>query len=222
MRTTAINCWLFDHYGAMLNPIGRCRVWLDLHIMRLRWRWHVTGRQWIKRGFDVVVCASVLVVFSPLAGLIALLLKLKDGSPVLVAQTRVGKYGREFNLYKFPPTQTPRRFLLDELPQFYNVLKGEMSLVGPRPALPGEVARYTLADRRRLAVAPGITGLWRIGEGSAIGFSSQVNLDLHYIESQNFREDVIILLKTIPGMLSGKGACGNENATRQSCRIICG
>ena len=100
-----------------------------------------------------------------------------------------------------------RRFSLDELPQFFNVLIGDMSIVGPRPPVPREVALYSLADRRRLAVQPGITCLWQIGGRSEIDFSGQVNLDVQYIEEQNVWSDIAIVVKTVPAVLSGRGAC---------------
>jgi exopolysaccharide biosynthesis polyprenyl glycosylphosphotransferase len=100
-----------------------------------------------------------------------------------------------------------RRFSLDELPQFFNVLRGDMSLVGPRPPTPREVACYTLADRRRLAVKPGITCIWQVSGRSQIDFSGQVKLDVHYIETAGFWVDVKILFQTVPAVLTGKGAC---------------
>lgn len=100
-----------------------------------------------------------------------------------------------------------RKFSMDELPQFFNVLKGDMSLVGPRPPVQREVALYTPADRRRLAVKPGITCIWQISGRSEIDFSGQVKLDVDYIESQSFATDLKILFKTVPAVLSGKGAC---------------
>lgn len=99
-----------------------------------------------------------------------------------------------------------RKYSLDELPQFYNVLAGHMSLVGPRPPVPREVALYSLADRRRLAVKPGITCLWQVGGRAKIDFSGQLALDVRYIESRSLREDFKILCKTIPAVLSGDGA----------------
>lgn len=99
-----------------------------------------------------------------------------------------------------------RKFSFDELPQFYNVLRGDMSLVGPRPPVPREVARYSLADRRRLAIKPGITCIWQISGRAEIDFAGQVQLDVRYIESSSLRQDIRILLKTIPAVLSGTGA----------------
>src|SRR5207244_9972491 len=99
-----------------------------------------------------------------------------------------------------------RKFSLDELPQLYNVLIGDMSLVGPRPPVPREVARYTLADRRRLLIKPGITCFWQISGRSEIDFSGQVQLDVNYIESLSFWTDMKILARTVPAVISGKGA----------------
>ena len=99
-----------------------------------------------------------------------------------------------------------RKLSFDELPQFFNVLMGDMSLVGPRPPLPREVALYSAADRRRLAVKPGITCLWQISGRADIDFSGQVRLDVSYIENQNFWKDVQILVLTGPAVISGKGA----------------
>jgi len=108
-----------------------------------------------------------------------------------------------------------RKSSLDELPQFWNVLAGDMSLVGPRPPVPREVALYSQADRRRFLVKPGITCLWQVGEREGglleigdrnrIDFPEQVSLDVRYIESQNFWKDVAILVKTVPAILFGKG-----------------
>ena len=99
-----------------------------------------------------------------------------------------------------------RRLSIDELPQLLNVLKGEMSLIGPRPPLPSEVSEYSLEDRKRLNVIPGITCFWQISGRSEIPFKQQVELDLQYIKSRNFFTDIKILLKTIPAVFSGRGA----------------
>jgi exopolysaccharide biosynthesis polyprenyl glycosylphosphotransferase len=99
-----------------------------------------------------------------------------------------------------------RKFSFDELPQFFNVLIGDMSVVGPRPPVPREVALYTLADRRRLAVLPGITCLWQISGRSQIDFHGQVELDVRYIESRGFWNDLRIISKTVPAVLAGTGA----------------
>ncbi len=99
-----------------------------------------------------------------------------------------------------------RKLSIDELPQLWCVLKGEMSLVGPRPALPKEVAKYSLSDRRRLDVKPGLTCIWQVSGRGDIPFDRQVLLDVQYIESQSFWVDLILLAKTVPAVLIGRGA----------------
>jgi lipopolysaccharide/colanic/teichoic acid biosynthesis glycosyltransferase len=99
-----------------------------------------------------------------------------------------------------------RRTSLDELPQLVSVLRGDMSLVGPRPPLPEEVALYGADERRRLAVVPGLTGLWQVQGRSLLGFDRQLALDLEYIERRSLRLDLSILLRTIPAVLSCRGA----------------
>jgi lipopolysaccharide/colanic/teichoic acid biosynthesis glycosyltransferase len=105
--------------------------------------------------------------------------------------TRIGKFIRKFSI--------------DELPQFFNVLKGDMSLVGPRPPLAEEVALYTLDERKRLHVVPGITCIWQVSGRSDIPFKQQVRLDLDYIQTQGFWMDLRLLLRTVPAVLLGKG-----------------
>ena len=99
-----------------------------------------------------------------------------------------------------------RKFSIDEMPQLWNVLKGEMSLVGPRPPVPGEVAKYTVEDRQRLLARPGLTCFWQVGGRSEIDFAGQVRLDLAYIRAESFALDVKLLMQTIPAVLLGKGA----------------
>lgn len=230
------------HFVAALTLSGR--LWLNVHARWRCWLWRmaVNGAGTAKRAFDVVGSLAALILLGPLFLLIGCLIQTEDGGPVIFAQTRVGKFGREFKMFKFRSmrpdaearleevlvqnhhkegvtfkikddprlTRTGRwlrKFSFDELPQFYNVLKGEMSLVGPRPPVPREVALYSLADRRRLAVKPGITCFWQISGRADIDFSGQVKLDVKYIESWNFMTDLKILAMTVPAVLSGKGAC---------------
>ncbi len=99
-----------------------------------------------------------------------------------------------------------RRFSIDEMPQFLNVLAGDLALVGPRPPLPDEVAHYSLSDRKRLQVKPGLTCLWQIQGRSDIPFEELVSLDMQYIRSQSIWNDLVIIMKTIPAVLLGRGA----------------
>jgi lipopolysaccharide/colanic/teichoic acid biosynthesis glycosyltransferase len=236
-----IRDFLHRRYGATQTRWGRCRLAALTWRKRLSWRWQVSGSVRLKRWLDIVGSAAAIVVLSPLLLLVALLVRM-DGGPAVFAQTRVGKYGREFKMFKFrsmcmnaearlkellsanahgegvtfkiknDPRITKigkwlRKLSLDEVPQFFNVLMGDMSLVGPRPPVPGEVARYTAMDRRRLTVNPGLTCIWQISGRSEIDFSGQVRLDVRYIENQTFWRDVRILAKTVPAVIAGRGAC---------------
>lgn len=241
MSEREMNYLVMNRLGSGVSRFRRCGVKTRVRRQRLRWQWQVKKDHWIKRWFDVVFSACVLIALSPLFLLIAILIKL-DGGPVIFSQIRVGKYGRHFKMYKFrsmcmdaekkfaelmaknqhregvtfklkdDPRITRvgrllRKLSFDELPQFYNVLKGDMSFVGPRPPVPREVALYSPSDRRRLAVTPGITCIWQISGRSEIDFSGQVALDVRYIESQSFWVDLKIAAKTVPAVLSGRGAC---------------
>lgn len=173
--------------------------------------------------------------------ILAILIKLDDPrGKVFYSQTRLGKDGRHFQMWKFRSMVTGadkmvdkllekndvdgamfkikrdprvtrigrviRKYSLDELPQFYNVLRGDMSLVGPRPPLPREVAKYTEYDRQRLTVVPGVTGLWQISGRNELSFDEMVALDIQYINHASVLEDLKILLKTIFVVVHPTGA----------------
>jgi exopolysaccharide biosynthesis polyprenyl glycosylphosphotransferase len=195
-----------------------------------------------KQLIDSVGSLVLLVLFSWLFALIALLIKLTSPGPVFFRQERSGINGRPFTLYKFRTmvtnaeqlkhelaamnemdgpvfkvTNDPRvtrigkflrKYSLDELPQLYNVLRGDMSLVGPRPLPVDEVKRfYDLAHRRRLSVKPGLTCLWQIsGRNNLSDFKEWVRLDLDYIDNWSLWLDLDILLRTVPVVLAGTGA----------------
>jgi exopolysaccharide biosynthesis polyprenyl glycosylphosphotransferase len=241
MTNAELDGLLIKRFLQTQNFSGRMRLKIATRWKQISWRVIVSFAFVLKRAFDVIASFLFLIVFSPLFLLIATLIKLEDGGSVFFPQTRVGRFGREFKMWKFrsmcveaeakmkellaqnqhkdgvtfkiknDPRITStgkwlRKFSLDELPQFFNVLIGNMSLVGPRPPVPREVALYTLKDRQRLAITPGITCFWQIGGRSEIEFSGQVRLDLRYIESQSFWLDLKILMKTVPAVLFSKGA----------------
>jgi lipopolysaccharide/colanic/teichoic acid biosynthesis glycosyltransferase len=179
-----------------------------------------------KRVFDFAAASALLLLFSPLLLIIAALVRLDSSGPVLFRQQRVGKGGRPFQVYKFrtmlqgapayskSPTVSsdPRitslgRFLrrssLDELPQLLNVLKGEMSLVGPRPEMPFLVETYSARQRQRLQVLPGITGLWQLSADRAFLIHENIQYDLYYIRHRSFFMDVAILLHTLVFAMRG-------------------
>jgi len=238
----SLSSFLERRFALAQHPAGRLCLFLHVQQQRLRAFWLANASNILKRSFDIISSSVLLVLISPLFLLIALLVKIEDGGPVLFAQVRVGKFGRQFKMYKirsmcldaeqrlkellkqnhhaegvtFKIKDDPRitrvgnwlrKFSFDELPQIWNVFIGNMSLVGPRPPLPREVNKYSPADRRRLAIKPGITCIWQISGRSEIDFSGQVQLDVNYIESQSFWTDVKILTRTVPAVLSGKGAC---------------
>jgi lipopolysaccharide/colanic/teichoic acid biosynthesis glycosyltransferase len=99
-----------------------------------------------------------------------------------------------------------RKLSIDELPQLWNLVEGSMTLLGPRPPLPSEVARYGTRQRRRLEITPGLTCFWQVGGRSDLSFEEQVELDIQYVDRATLRDDLVVLLKTIPAVLFGKGA----------------
>jgi len=126
------------------------------------------------------------------------------------AQNQHGADGVTFKM-KRDPRITPigrfiRRFSLDELPQLWCVLRGHMALVGPRPPLPAEVARYGLMDRHRLSVKPGLTCIWQVNGRSEIPFDQQVQMDIEYIQEPSLGADIKLLAKTVPAVVKGRGA----------------
>jgi exopolysaccharide biosynthesis polyprenyl glycosylphosphotransferase len=197
-------------------------------------------RQVVKELFDRGMAAIALLLLSPLMIAVALVIRLSDRGPALFTQTRVGRNGQSFRIYKFRtmvvdaearlaeliPTndfdgvlfklrRDPRitaigarlrKWSVDELPQLINVVKGEMSLVGPRPALPSEAAKYADHVRRRLVVKPGITGMWQVNGRSDLSWEDTVRLDLRYVENWSFALDLQILWKTISVIVRGSGA----------------
>jgi len=128
----------------------------------------------------------------------------------IAAQNQHGKDGVTFKM-KHDPRITPigrfiRRFSIDELPQLWCVLTGDMTLVGPRPPIPSEVAQYTLRDRERLTVVPGLTCFWQVNGRSEIPFDQQVNMDIDYIHRRSLWTDIKVLFKTVPAVVFGRGA----------------
>lgn len=182
----------------------------------------------LKRGFDLVFSSLALVFVAPLMFVIAVVIKLDSKGPALLKQERIGKGSVPFEMYKFrtmvnePSPFGPKplscddpritrlgRFLrrssLDELPQLVNVLKGDMSLVGPRPELPFLVARYEPWQWQRLDVLPGITGWWQVN-GRKQPMHDHIEYDIYYVENQSFLLDLRILCKTIGAVTKGEGA----------------
>jgi sugar transferase EpsL len=187
-----------------------------------------------KRIFDLVLAILVLVVFAPLLALLAICVRLRIGSPVLFCQERPGFHGEPFTLLKFRTMTTScdaggnllpdaerltgfGRFLrstsLDELPEFINVLRGEMSLVGPRPLLMQYLPRYTPEQARRHDVKPGITGWSQVNGRNDITWEEKFAFDVWYVEHQSLALDARILLRTIWRVLTREGIASSGHAT---------
>ncbi|WP_286138251.1 sugar transferase [Bacillus sp. AFS055030] len=194
-----------------------------------------------KRLMDLIGAIFGLLLLLPVFIVVAIFIKVEDPKgPVFFYQTRVGKNGKEFKMYKFRSMVTDaeerlkellkynevsgamfkmkddpritrigkfiRKTSIDELPQFINVLLGDMSLVGPRPPLPREVDEYTDYDKQRLLVTPGCTGLWQVSARNSVGFDEMVQLDLQYIRERSFLFDIKIIFKTVLVLFGSKDA----------------
>ena len=206
---------------------------------------YVAIKRLAKRAFDLVGSIILIVFFIPHMSLIALLIKMADGGPILFAQTRIGRNGRRFKCLKFrtmvihaeealqtyfnrcpearqewietqklriDPRVTPigrflRKTSFDELPQLFNVLAGQMSLVGPRPIIEEEIPRYGDKILAYMTVRPGLTGLWQVSGRSNCTYEERVALDARYISEWRLRTDFVILLRTVPVLLSQDGSC---------------
>lgn len=227
---------MFNRY-VVGNPLFVARAAKHAALWRLS---RVDPTAAAKRALDVALAGTALALLAPLFLGLAAAIRFESAGPVFFRQTRVGKDGKSFRIFKFrsmyrdaearraallatsdregvcfkarrDPRITQvgrllRRFSLDELPQLLNVLKGEMSIVGPRPALPEEVAAYHARARRRLTVRPGITGLWQVSGRADIGFDKMVDMDIAYAESRSALLDILLILLTVRAIVTGRGA----------------
>ncbi len=188
----------------------------------------------MKRFLDIVLAALALVMLSPLLLATALAVRLRLGEPVLFRHVRPGQHGRPFTLLKFR-TMTEardaagkllsdadrltflgrflRRFSLDELPQLWNVLRGDMSLVGPRPLLMQYLDRYSAQQARRMLLKPGITGWAQVNGRNALSWDEKFALDAWYVDHQSTWLDLRILVLTLARVLTGQGISQDGHAT---------
>lgn len=187
-----------------------------------------------KRLFDVVVSAIGLVALSPLFAVLAAIVRVMLGSPVVFRQARPGLHGRIFTMYKFRTMTDSRdaegkllpntarltrlgRFLrassLDELPELWNVVKGDMSLVGPRPLLPKYLPLYTERQKRRHAVRPGITGWAQVNGRNAINWGEKFEFDVWYVENHSFLLDLKIIWLTLFKVVRSEGVNAGKSVT---------
>jgi lipopolysaccharide/colanic/teichoic acid biosynthesis glycosyltransferase len=188
----------------------------------------------IRRALDIVIAFVGSVFSAPLIVLLALAIRLESRGHPIYRQARVGRDGEQFSICKLRTMvdgaeftgaglairegdervtrlgSLLRRYSLDELPNLWNVLRGEMSIVGPRPTLPGQVAQYTARQRGRLAVKPGITGWAQVNGRASLPWSERIELDLWYVEHRSLRLDLQILTRTVHMVLSGSGLYKGE------------
>ncbi len=199
----------------------------------------------LKRILDLTVAVPALVVLSPVLAACALAVRLSSSGPVFFRQARLGLGGAAFHLLKFrsmrhncPPLRNPdgsaftgeddprvtrvgrflRKTSLDELPQLINVLRGDMSLVGPRPDLVDQIRYYSEAEKRKLEVKPGITGLAQISGRNSITWERRKALDVEYVRRRSFRFDLVILARTIPYVVLRKDI--HDDGRRSSSTAI--
>jgi exopolysaccharide biosynthesis polyprenyl glycosylphosphotransferase len=216
-----------------LRPLGRYPVMCVEPVTS-------TWRSVAKRAFDIVAASFGLLITAPVLAVAAVAIRLTSGKGVLFTQTRVGRNGQPFTVYKLrtmvhgaesmlpelmsqneaagpmfkmardPRVTTVGRFLrktsIDELPQLFNVVKGDMSLVGPRPALPHEAVQWNDDLRERLRVKPGMTGNWQVNGRFTASMEDYQRLDLYYVDNWSLVTDLIILAKTLPAVLRRNGA----------------
>jgi lipopolysaccharide/colanic/teichoic acid biosynthesis glycosyltransferase len=187
------------------------------------------GRKGLPRALDVLIAAAVLVLAAPLIAIAAIAIRLDSSGPAIYRQRRVGEGGMAFDLFKLrtmvqgadpvgvgtivrenDPRVTRvgamlRRFSLDEIPNFVNVVRGEMAIVGPRPTLEAQVELYTPRQRRRLEVKPGLTGWAQVNGRVALPWEERIELDVWYVENRSPVLDVRILGRTLRLLVTGRG-----------------
>lgn len=190
-----------------------------------------------KRLFDIVFSFLALVILSPVLLVVAILVRIKLGSPVIFKQERPGKNEKIFKLYKFR-TMTDKRdkngkllpdekrltkfgrrlrsTSLDELPELFNILKGDMSFVGPRPLLVEYLSYYTKLEHRRHEVRPGLTGLAQVSGRNSLNWEQKFTLDIKYVDSVSLKNDLMIIFKTIAVVFKGSGVSDGKSKTMTS------
>lgn len=188
----------------------------------------------LRRGLDILIALPAAILTAPIVAALAAAIRLESPGHPIYTQTRVGRGGRPFQIYKLRTMvrgaeftgaglaiqegddritrvgQVLRRYSLDELPNLWNVLRGEMSIVGPRPTIPVQVEQYTDRQRGRLAVKPGITGWAQINGRASLPWSERIELDLWYVEHRSLPLDLRILARTVGLVTTGQGLYKGE------------
>jgi undecaprenyl phosphate N,N'-diacetylbacillosamine 1-phosphate transferase len=195
-----------------------------------------------KRGMDILISSSALIILSPIMFVIAIAIRLDSDGPVVFKQQRAGKGGRAFVFYKFrtmkeetePFGPSPKsaqdqrltkigKFLrehsLDELPQFFNILKGDMSIVGPRPLYLSQIPEWNQRQKKRLLVKPGLTGLAQVRGRGKLTIEDKLEYDVRYVETASFRTDLKIIMATFAHLLRRKDVYEERYSKSQYTRV---
>ena len=196
-------------------------------------------KHFLKRFFDIVFALLLLIPLAPIMLIVAIAIKLDSKGPAIFKQVRSGKNNKEFMLYKFRSMSCNNDFYdktkedqvtkvgsfirktsLDELPQLINILKGEMSFIGPRPWVVDYAKYFTEHQMRRLEVLPGITGLAQASGRNAISILDRINLDVEYVDNINLLLDIKIIFKTIIGIIKREGFSNSKSAIHEELRTL--
>ena len=195
----------------------------------------------VKRILDLILAIILLIIFAIPMLIVSIAIKLEDGGPIIYKSRRMGKGLKEFNTYKFRSMKTKRKELnsnlsheqmvtkvgkiirktsLDELPQLFNILKGEMSFIGPRPWIPEYYVWFNDEQKRRCEVLPGISGLAQVKGRNGISIFRKINYDLEYVDNLSFKNDVKLVLETIKAVFSKANAEITEQGIKQEIQEL--
>ncbi len=196
-------------------------------------------RKVIKKLLDLILALILVILLSPLMIIIAIMIKIDSKGPVIFKQIRSGKNNKNFTLYKFRSMiynnnlydtsvedqvtkvgKILRKTSLDELPQLFNILKGEMSFIGPRPWILDYAKYFTKHQMRRLEVLPGITGLAQCSGRNNLGIIERIDIDVEYVENMSLFLDIYIVLKTIKSVLKKEGFSNSKSAIHEELNIL--
>jgi len=239
LEGTATNLILATSLANVAGPRIHLRPVEGLPLIHVEIPQFEGGRHALKRGFDIAVAGTALVLLAPLLAIVALVIRLDSPGPILFRQERVGRDGSLFTMFKFrsmvvtaeaelaalrqlnegagalfkirndPRITRVGRFIrkhsIDELPQLWNIVLGDMSVVGPRPPLPSEVMDYEEHVHRRLYIRPGLTGMWQVNGRSTLDWEESVKLDLFYVENWSLVGDIVIMWRTLREVRSPVG-----------------
>lgn len=196
-------------------------------------------KRFIKRILDLLLAIILLVLLSPIFMIVSIAIKLETKGPVIFKQVRSGKHNKEFTLYKFRSMtanndfyntkeedqitkvgRVLRKTSLDELPQLFNILKGQMSFIGPRPWITDYAKYFTKHQMRRLEVLPGITGLAQCSGRNNLNIKDRINIDVKYVDHISLKMDLYIFFKTIKSVIKREGFSNSKSAIHEELRIL--